>query len=265
MNLFCIRYHLPVILLFCLLFSWPGGPLTAVAEAENPSEAGEMDPEYLEFLEEFEEEEEAEETLQVADPLYYWNKSMYYFNDRLYFWVLKPVARGYQFVTPQPVRTGFKNFFTNLTTPVRFVNCLLQGKSEAAGVELGRFMVNTTFGGLGFFNLARLEPSLQEIPDDEDLGQTLAVYGIGNGFYIVWPVLGPSTLRDTLGTLGDGFLDPVAYVDPTAAAAGIRAFEQVNGLTFRLGDYETLKDSAIEPYEAIRNAYIQNRQKKIKE
>jgi phospholipid-binding lipoprotein MlaA len=102
-------------------------------------------------------------------------------------------------------------------------------------------------------------------PRDEDLGQTFATYGIGDGFYIVWPILGPSTLRDSVGMVGDWFLNPVSYVHPIEAYLGIRATETVNDTSFRIGDYESLKEAAIDPYVAFRNAYIQYRKRKVEE
>lgn len=232
--------------------------------ADEPAQAAssEEDDEYAELMEELEDEEEVSEEVQIADPLYYWNKAMFHVNDKLYFWILKPAATGYKAITPSPVRTGIKNFFTNLGAPVRVVNCLLQGKADAAGTELGRFVVNSTFGVLGFGDFSDFEPDLKP-PPEEDFGQTLGAYGIGNGFYIVLPFLGPSSLRDSIGLAGDSFLSPVTYVEPMSASAGISAFDKVNSLSFRLGDYETLKDAALEPYEAVRNAYIQHRLQKV--
>ncbi len=205
----------------------------------------------------------AVETARVPDPLYYWNKGMYHFNDKLYFWVLKPVSKGYRTVVPTLVRTGIKNFFYNLGTPVRTLNCFLQSKSEQGGAEIARFMVNTTVGGLGFWDYASRDPRLNSA--DEDLGQTLGVWGVGEGIYIVWPVFGPSTLRDSIGDFGDRFLDPITYVEPVEAAYGANALDTVNSTSFRIGDYEALKEAALDPYEAIRDAYLQNRAKKIEE
>jgi len=166
-------------------------------------------------------------------------------------------------VIPTPVRSGVKNFFYNLTAPIRMVSCILQGKGRAASAELTRFLINSTVGVLGFGNPAKRWPELN--PSEEDLGQTLATYGIGNGFYIVWPILGPSTLRDSVGMVGDWFLNPVSYVEPTEAYLEIWAIEKVNETSFRIGDYESLKEAAIDPYVAFRNAYIQYRKKKVEE
>jgi len=199
---------------------------------------------------------------QIADPLSMWNRAMFHFNDKLYFWVLKPLARGYKAVTPDFFRTGVKNFFRNITTPIRLVNCALQGKGEASGVEIARFVVNTTVGVLGLGSPADNYPSLIR-PDEEDLGQTLGKYGIGNGFYIVWPVIGPSTVRDTVGRVGDWFLNPINYIEPPEASWAVWGFDKVNQTSFRIGDYEALKKAAIDPYVALRDVYIQFRTKKI--
>ncbi len=210
----------------------------------------------------FFEDEFEEEQAQIADPLSMWNRAMFHFNDKLYFWVLKPLARGYKAVTPDFFRTGVKNFFRNLTTPIRLVNCALQGKGEAFGIEFARFVMNTTVGVLGLGNPADNYPRLIR-PDEEDLGQTLGKYGLGNGFYIVWPVIGPSTLRDTVGRAGDWFLNPVSYIDPQEASLGVWSFDQVNQTSFRIGDYEALKKAAIDPYIALRDVYIQFRTRKV--
>jgi phospholipid-binding lipoprotein MlaA len=202
-------------------------------------------------------------TVHVADPIAPFNRAMYHFNDKFYFWVLKPVTKGYKYVVPVPLRLAVKNFFDNLIMPVRLVNCVLQGKFNSAGTEVTRFVINSTAGMLGFADPAHNYPQLKA--KDEDLGQTLGAYGIGNGFYIVWPLIGPSTLRDTVGLAGDQFLNPMAYVQPTEAAFEITAFKKVNTASFHIGDYEALKESAIDPYSAIRDAYIQNRAQKVKE
>jgi phospholipid-binding lipoprotein MlaA len=201
--------------------------------------------------------------VHVADPIAPFNRGMFYFNDKFYFWVLKPVARGYRYIVPTPVRTGVKNFFYNLITPVRMVNCILQGKFYSVGTEFTRFVINSTVGMLGFVDPAQNYPMLKA--KEEDLGQTFGNYGIGNGFYIVWPFLGPSTLRDTVGMAGDLFLNPVNYVRPVEASLGITACEKVNTTSFYIGDYEAIKDASLDPYSAIRDAYIQNRTKKTKE
>jgi phospholipid-binding lipoprotein MlaA len=205
---------------------------------------------------------EEKEITAISDPLEPFNRAMFHFNDKLYFWVLKPVARGYNKVVPEPARVGVKNFFSNLKFPVRFVSCLLQADFKGAARQLGRFVVNTVWGVGGF-----LDPSSSEqlnIPkQDADLGQTLGIYGVGQGFYLVWPVLGPSSARDSIGIAGDFFLYPVSYITPWYDWLAVRAYEEVNDASLSLGDYESLKEAAIDPYVAIRDAYHQYRQKKV--
>jgi phospholipid-binding lipoprotein MlaA len=198
---------------------------------------------------------------KVADPIEPFNRLMFSFNDKMYQWVLRPVSLGYRKVTPRVVRSGVQNFFTNLGAPVRTVGCILQGKAQAATTEVAKFIFNSTFGVLGFFDLFKDYPEMN--PDREDLGQSLAVYGIGDGFYIVWPILGPSTLRDTVGSIGDGFLDPVNYIDPYSAAIAVKGVNDINKLSFRIEDIDALKKAAFDPYQAARNFYIQSRQNHI--
>jgi len=198
----------------------------------------------------------------VPDPLEPLNRAFFEFNDRLYFWVLKPVATGYKTVVPEEVRVCTRNFFHNLAFPVRFVNNLFQGKFFGAFEETCGFLVNSVVG-LG--GLADIATAVDLKRHEEDLGQTLAVYGSGPAFYIHWPFFGPSTLRDTIGMVGDGFLDPVSYLGTYWYAPGARAFNVVNETSLRIGDYESLKKAALDPYVALRDAYYQNRLSKIKE
>ena len=198
----------------------------------------------------------------VPDPLYFFNYGMYQFNDKLYFWLIKPVTKGYKSAVPLIVRSDIKNFFYNLLFPVRFVNSILQGKFSGAGSELTIFIMNSSAGGLGFGRPAQNLFKLKNY--DEDLGQTLGSYSIGEGFYIVLPVLGSFTLRDLAGYVGDSFLKPVNYVNPYTLSLGISGCDKINRTSFKLGDYKTLKNSSIDPYTAIKNAYIQYRRERTK-
>ncbi len=233
-------------------------------QLETPQETALTEEEEALFEDDLDnwDDEEAEDIASVADPLEWFNRAMFHFTDKLYFWVLKPVALGYRAVTPKNMRIGVDNFFTNLGAPIRLVNCILQGKTESAEAELARFLYNSTLGVLGFGNPAKNHPKLN--PDPEDFGQTLATYGIGDGFYIFWPILGPSTLRDSVGLAGDYFLSPPNYVDPVELSIAIDAYDRVNTTSLRIGDYESLKKLALDPYEALRNGYIQLRQSRIK-
>jgi phospholipid-binding lipoprotein MlaA len=205
-----------------------------------------------------------EDVVLISDPLIGMNKGLYVFNDKMYFWVLKPVARGYGFIIPEELRVAIRNVFYNVRFPVRFINCLLQGKGRKAGYEFGQFFINTTVGFAGLANVAANYPDLQ--PTKEDLGQTFAVWGIGNGAYLMLPFFGPSSVRDGLGRLGDTFLDPIWWLfDDIWVSLGIRAGETVNDTSLRIGEYEALKEAALDPYVMIRNAYVQNRNKLIAE
>jgi phospholipid-binding lipoprotein MlaA len=200
--------------------------------------------------------------LQIADPIEPFNRAMYQFNDKLYFWILKPVSTGYSKVVPEVVRVSVKNFFTNLAFPIRFVSSLLQADVKGAAQETGRFFINSIWGIAGFFDLASMEGA--NLPkQNSDLGETFGLWGIGQGFYIVWPVFGPSSPRDTLGTVGEFFLYPVSYLNPWYASTGVKSYEKVNDTSLRIGDYEALKGAAIDPYISIRDAYVQYRYKKI--
>lgn len=220
----------------------------------------------LDFLEE---EAAGEQSLQapslVADPIAPWNRLMFHFNDKLYFWVLKPVALGYRYVVPLPARQGIRNFFYNLAMPVRVVSNILQWRWFNAGAEVGRFVVNTTEGILGFGNPAKRYPELN--PPEEDVGQALGNLGINNGFYIYWPFFGPSTFRDSVGLAADAYLNPISIFNivETEVWFGTKVVDVVNTTSFRIGDYETIKKAALDPYDAIKNGYIQYRNRLIKQ
>lgn len=220
-----------------------------------------------------EDEEFEEETAEaVADPIEPFNRFMFEVNDKMYFYLLKPIAQAYMFVLPEPARVSVRNFLYNLKTPVRFANCLLQGEFEGAAIEFSRFMLNTTAGVLGLFDVATNHFDLQK--QDKDLGQTLGNYGVGEGFYIVWPFLGPSTIRDTVGYVGDFFADPLFYINPdmdlgfmkinTSNPSVVRGSNLINETSLKIGRYEEFKESSIDPYISMRNAYIENRRSKIK-
>lgn len=193
----------------------------------------------------------------IADPVYYFNKTMYRINDKLYFWVLEPVASGYANVLPEARRVNVRNFFHNLDAPVRIVNCLLQGKALGAGHEIRAFAINTTVGIAGFRDAAGIDYA------KEDFGQTLAAYGIGHGCYLVWPVLGPSSLRDTVGRFCDRLVSPLSYA-PYVWQLGGRVTNVINDTSSRLGKYERLKEAAFDPYSSIRDIYIQLRAEKVR-
>lgn len=199
----------------------------------------------------------------ISDPLEGWNRAMFKFNDALLDYVARPLYKGYAYVTPRFFRQGVKNFFHNLLFPVRFVNNLLQGKGRAAGVEMSRFVLNSTAGLGGFIDVAKSHKPIVPVDDDEDMGQTFGVWGVGEGIYIVWPLLGPSNLRDSAGMVGDHFLDPVTYVWPDGLSYALAGYRTFNKLDDILDLYDSMKRSAVEPYAAVRDAYTQYRRAKV--
>ncbi|HIJ79622.1 MAG: VacJ family lipoprotein [Desulfobulbaceae bacterium] len=201
----------------------------------------------------------------ISDPLEPINRAFFQFNDKLYFWVVKPVAQGYSYFLAEDVRICVRDFFHNLLAPVRIVNSLLQGKVKSSGIETARFLINSTVGIAGLADPARREFGLAI--QDEDLGQTLGVYGVGEGIYLCWPFFGPSNVRDTVGLVGDAFLSPMTYITSSDFGAGVgaKAGSSVNDVSLTIGDYETFKASAIDPYIALRDAYFQYRRKEIRD
>ena len=203
--------------------------------------------------------EESEGT--IPDPLEPVNRVFFEVNDKLYFWFFKPVATGYKAIIPEEGRVGVRNFFSNLNTPVRLVNCLLQAKFKGAGNEVARFLLNSTFGIAGFLDLAKRDFNVEK--EERDFGQTLGVWGLGPAFYIDWPILGPSNVRDTVGYIGDLFFDPRTYLFNRPIFYVVRPVELINDTSLRIGEYESLKKAALDPYIALREAYHQYRQNKI--
>ncbi|GAB7080675.1 MlaA family lipoprotein [Megalodesulfovibrio paquesii] len=209
----------------------------------------------------------------VYDPLEPWNRFWFSFNDYFYQGVMQPLGKTYNAVTPKELRTGIRNMYHNILFPVRFINSILQGKFKAAGVQMARFVGNTAFGLGGFFDYFDRKKSI--VPAyDEDFGQTLATWGVGDGFYLVVPIFGPTTLRDGFGTVADLFADPVSYLNPWPLYLGyepceywvggtIRGVTLFNDATFTLDEYDRFKQAAVEPYSAMRDAYIQNRKVEI--
>jgi len=157
---------------------------------------------------------------------------------------------------------AINRFFNNLFFPVRFVNNVLQFKIKGAGTELARFCLNSTVGILGFRDPAKDWLGLKAYP--EDFGQTLGHYGIGGGFHIVLPVLGPSNLRDAIALVPDYHLDPVSYTEDEYEVA-IRSFNTINYSSLHIGEYESLKKDALDLYTFLRDAYEQKREKEVRE
>jgi phospholipid-binding lipoprotein MlaA len=206
-------------------------------------------------------------TASIADPIQPVNRKVFWFNHQLYRYILKPVSRAYDTVLPQPVRTGIYNVFDNLEYPDRLVNNLLQARFDRAGQETGKFVVNTVAGVGGIFKVSDRIPALSGVPRT-DTGLTFAQWGIQPGVYIVWPVIGPKSLRDTVGFAGDYALSPLTwsfYVFPGAAwTVAFTAPDSTRTLNGRMSAYDAATEHSIDPYLALRSSYIQNRQQAAK-
>jgi phospholipid-binding lipoprotein MlaA len=197
-----------------------------------------------------------------ADPRDPWegfNRASYKFNDALDRAVAKPVAKGYKKVTPRVVRTGVSNFISNLGTITTVVNDVLQGKIKQAGQDSGRFLLNSTLGLAGLFDPASAA-GLER--NDEDFGQTLGKWGVKSGPYLMLPILGPSTVRDTFGRVPDQFTNPVYYLQDDSTRYLIRGVDFLD-LRASLLDLDDQIEKSYDKYAFIRNAWLQRREYKV--
>jgi phospholipid-binding lipoprotein MlaA len=210
------------------------------------------------------------------------NGNIFEFNLKVDRYVLKPVAKGYNFVMPDLVQVGISNIFYNLRFAPRFLNNVFQGKVKGAGIEVGRFLINSTVGLAGFFDPAK---HIDLVTPEEDLGQTLGFYGVKPGPYLVLPFLPPFTVRDFAGYVGDVFLNPINWmvvpiieVDgiPSVIAhknrmtssiiqTGSRVGEIVNERSRNLEKFQGVEEATLDLYTAVRNAYLQKRTQSIRE
>lgn len=216
------------------------------------------------------------------DPWEPMNTNIFEFNRQVDRFVLKPVAKGYNFVMPDLVQVGISNIFSNLRFAPRFLNNVFQGKVKGAGIELGRFLINSTIGIAGFFDLAK---EVDLVTSEEDMGQTLGFYGVRPGPYLVLPFLPPFTVRDFVGYVGDVFLNPINWLVvpiievnhvPSVIAhknrmtssiiqSGSRVGQIVNERSRNLEKYQGVEEATLDLYTAVRNAYLQTRERAIRE
>lgn len=191
------------------------------------------------------------------DPWEGLNRGVYKFNDTLDRAALKPVAKGYKKITPHWFRTGAGNFFANLSYPATIVNQFLQGKPKLGLQDTGRFLLNSTVGIAGVLDVAT---PLGLARNDEDFGQTLAMWGVGSGPYVTLPFFGPSSLRDAPSRVLDSYLEPQAYIDvPWETVWGLRAFGLVNSRA-NLLSLDPALQRTFDPYAFIRDAWAQHRE-----
>lgn len=216
------------------------------------------------------------------DPWEPFNTKIFEFNRQVDRWVLKPVAQGYNAVVPNPVQIGISNVFYNIRFPSRFINNLAQGKLSGAGTEVGRFLLNSTFGFGGLVDVAK---ELDITTPEEDTGQTLGYYGIKPGPYLVVPFLQPFTVRDFIGYLGDIALNPINWLvfpiievngipslvahhnrtTSSFAQIGMRIGEIVNDRSLNLEKFQGVEEATLDLYTSVKNAYLQKRRNQIRE
>ena len=198
------------------------------------------------------------------------SRSIFKFNLAFDNAILEPIAKGYDKL-PSPIKSGTNNFTSNIATLLSIPNSLLQGNIKQVGHSTGSFLINTTVGVLGIFNPAE---KLGLSPHKEDVGQTLGAYGFGPGCYLVLPILGPSTARDTLGLVADSFIDPFAHVtireNEIFGISGSNVdYFSVKGTTavdFRsnnITNFDSLEKNSIDLYSSYKSVYLQNRKNKI--
>lgn len=193
-----------------------------------------------------------------SDPLEPLNRIFFEVNDILYDYALKPVADGYAWALPKEIRQFVGNFFKNIASPIPLLNSLLQCDFETSGVVLGRFVLNSTIGVFGLVDVADLEFGMP--PRRADFGQTLGRWGIGDGIYLCWPLLGPSSVRDSVGLGVDTLTHPVQYFYQSVPLdVAYYATPQVNELSLNPDAYEDLRRYSFDPYVAARQAYFEYR------
>jgi phospholipid-binding lipoprotein MlaA len=204
-------------------------------------------------------ETEGEARQSIADPLESVNRFFFHFNDKLYYWLVKPTGKVYSALLAEDVRVSISDTFYNILAPVRVVNHLLQGEFVYSGTELSRFVINTTLGAGGLGDPAGEEFGIPR--RDSDFGETLGMYGIGDGFYVCWPLFGPSTARDSVGMAVDYFSNPLLYglQGHGEAAIAMYVWKYENEATLRGEQYETIMREAFDPYVSLRDIYVQYR------
>lgn len=198
---------------------------------------------------------------EPSDPLEPVNRAVFTFNEYADRFLLKPVAQAYGYAVPDIGKQGVSNVLSNLGQPVTFANSVLQGDPQNAFSSLWSFIINSTLGVGGLFDFAGANTDLRV--NNEDFGQTLGVWGVGSGPYIVLPLFGPSNVRDTFGRVADIAADPVTYIDDDKIVIGRAALSGVHGRYKALGLVDDIYETSFDPYATFRSAYAQRRHAQI--
>jgi phospholipid-binding lipoprotein MlaA len=205
-----------------------------------------------------------EEDIEDYDPWEPFNEKTFEFNRRLDRYVLKPVATVWDKVLPDEIQRMISRAFDNVGSFKRMINSALQGKWGGAGREVARFLLNTTFGFGGLWDMAKQEWGIEK--SNEDFGQTLGVYGVGAGPYLVVPLLPPMTVRDGIGTAVDSFLNPLGYLIPFIwPGLALKVTDTINDRSLNLELYQGFEETVVDFYSAVRHAYLERRRNLIKE
>jgi len=203
----------------------------------------------------------------IADPLESLNRFIFRFNDLVYRQAVEPISRFYDDVIPAPVDRGLTRFFRNFRYPIRLVSNLAQGEFAIARIETERFIVNSTAGLAGFLDPASEMEGLER-PIPQDIGHALGAYGMGEGIYLVLPILGPSNGRDALGFVGNRAVHPLYYPysvwDESTMDWTLSITQFINASPGLINGYRSVTDNAIDPYESLKSAYIQSRRADIR-
>ena len=206
----------------------------------------------------------ATESEPVHDPWEPINTTTFKINYNIDRYALKPAARVYSGVVAPDLQDSLANAFDNLGFASRFLNSIFQGKFDRAGIEMQRFLLNSTLGVGGLFDVAKYMFDI-EAPPAEDTGQTLAMYGMASGPYLVLPILPPMTVRNVVGYAGDIFMNPVNYFIPFVPNLGLNATDRLNDRAVNLETFEGLEESTVDLYGAVRSGYLDRRAKDIQE
>ncbi|MDH3346871.1 MAG: VacJ family lipoprotein [Desulfobulbaceae bacterium] len=255
MNAFKKTYFIALIAVLCSIVS-------DYSFAEEIVDEDCFDIDYMcDFLED--DEGEGGNEVSIPDPFEKVNRAVFEFNDRFYIYVVDPVATGYASMLPEDIRGCVASFLNNLDEPIRLVNALLQGRIRDSGVITGRFLINSTLGVYGLADVADKEFNIK--PVEATMGETLGAWGLEDGYYLVLPFLGPSTVRDFTGTMIDfigpspyGYVTNYEYVGQPPSMIMVYAGGTLNTVSLHLGEYEDLKDYTLDPYIAFKNAYFQH-------
>ena len=197
---------------------------------------------------------------EIIDPLEGYNRSMFEANSFIIGNILRPLGRVYTYIVPEYGRKGISRMYNNIEVPGRFINCLLQARFKRSGIELSRFLVNTTAGAAGFYDVAY--PWLEMAPQSNSFGQTFAYWGIRPGCYFVIPIQGGTTLRDGIGLVGDWLTDPITWIPPwnvvgiNFVSLGIKAGLSFNDMTLVMDDYVRMYNASADPYNTLKSISV---------